>query len=132
MKSQKLQDAVGRIDPSLIARAAKPPRFGRVRRSFVRVAGVAALLAVSILVGHLLGAPMRGVPGYALSVAEYPVMAPYPGRGENDKNATEAWLASVQAQRQYNGRGADLDAFFRRRWERFCLMPMERIRFSLP
>ena len=54
MKSEKLQHALEFVDPELISRAAKP-RFWRTRGGRAALSAVAALLALAIGLGALMG-----------------------------------------------------------------------------
>lgn len=133
MKSQKLQDAIGRIDPALVARAATLPEQRKKKRPRpYRMIGVAAMLALVILAGHLFGMiPPRGEQGgqepekylplidgnkgemaQLLAGAEYPEMPKFPGNFHFGSPEYAAWDQAIKARRAYFGAGEDLDEFF--------------------
>ncbi len=116
MKSRKLQDAIGMIDPNLVARAAQTPTVRRRLPKWTLL--VAALLAVVILTGTVLAVldrPSGGGDGFyfggptALQKAVYPTRVKYT---EKNYEYYEARQAELQAKKQYYGNADDLTDFF--------------------
>lgn len=79
MKADELLDSLEHIDPQLVHQADKPPqKTPRRRPLWMGLTAVAA--AAAIVIGIVLwpgGGPLTGQ-AFALAVAEYPKMAPYP------------------------------------------------------
>lgn len=79
MKADDLLDSLEHIDPQLVHQADKPPqKTPRRRPLWMGLTAVAA--AAAIVIGIVLwpgGGPLTGQ-AFALAVAEYPKMAPYP------------------------------------------------------
>ncbi|MBQ9747515.1 MAG: hypothetical protein IJV98_01910 [Clostridia bacterium] len=116
MKSEKLQNAIGAVDETLVLRADEQPKKQR-HRAFRWTASVAAMLVAAIAVGILFG---RGGPinmnVYAIREASYPEMASYPG-GEylpGFDGRYDAWRDDRMAIRPYYGRSAELATFVQR------------------
>ena len=76
MKSDKLQDAIGGIDPELIARSELPVKK---KRGYKITSAIAAVLVLAIGMGIFWGNP--GYSGYTVyagdMIAVYPTMVPY-------------------------------------------------------
>ena len=127
MKSDRLLDAIGMIDPKLIERADKPVK--QPIRWIKWTAPVAAALAVAIGLGLFFGqksSPSQNPPvvpsetpaalkEYVVAEAVYPTMAPYPTAeqfSEKYRDQYDAWLENRRNRRHYNHAGDNLDAFF--------------------
>ena len=79
MKSDKLQDALGMIDPDLILRAEKQVKKSKTKRFIRWTAPIAAVLAIALAIGIIFGSGSPFIlTTYAIAEAEYPKMAPYP------------------------------------------------------
>ncbi|MBQ7364757.1 MAG: hypothetical protein IJW46_04090 [Clostridia bacterium] len=113
MKSDTLQNALGAIDPALVARADQMPKRARKRK--LRMASlVAAMLALAIGLGAIFGGGSVVPSRYTLAAAIYPTMAPYP-KGEwlpGFESRYDAWRDSIKERRAYFGSGKDLGDFF--------------------
>ena len=153
MKHRDLLDSLGMIDPAFIEEAApgnlptpSARKVGRVVHIRWRnwIPAVAAMLAVAILVGALVGgvpgilsanpsgsegeqetgAPVASVP-LCLASPLYPTMAQYP-KNTGSLNTTDhsgsfvlsadyqAWMTALQIRVEYFGAGTPLKAFFAR------------------
>lgn len=128
MRSEKLQDAIGMIDPDLVERAEwlKPSRKGRF--SVKWIAPVAAVLVFAIVIGVLNGrrdplpetaeppTPVLSVlDACALAQATYPIMARYPSSNvwdEERQQQYQAWWEDQNKQKAYFGAGQGLEDFF--------------------
>lgn len=93
--------------------------FDGVRARKARRLGAAVLvLAVAVLAG-VVALRGGGVPGgYALALAEYPEMAPYPGDRSDDR-AYAAWQEGLDSQQRDLGDTAVLRGFFARSTQTF-------------
>lgn len=99
-KTEKLYDGITEVRDELVEEAGKY-RFRRASRWPLRIALTAACLALVLTVSALLpgGSPplSPGLQAYALSLAEYPEMVPYPGEDANGAQINR-WAKSLQAQ----------------------------------
>lgn len=79
MKSDKLQDAIGMIDPNLVLRAETQVKKSKAKSFIKWTSPIAAILVVALAIGIFFGS---GSPftlkAYAIAEAEYPKMAKYP------------------------------------------------------
>ena len=79
MKSEKLQDAIGMIDPDLILRSEKQIKKSKAKTFIKWTSPIAAILVIALAIGIFFG---NGSPfiltAYAIAEAEYPKMSPYP------------------------------------------------------
>ncbi len=120
MKSDKLQDAIGMVDGDLIERAHKTPQKKSKKAHIKWTAPIAATLAIIIGLGVFFS--MKGnnsnpivLSAYAVAEAQYPETAKYP-EGEylpGFEERYEAWRESRNKQREYKGKGENLDEFFK-------------------
>lgn len=122
-ESEKLYDAITELPDALVEGAEEH----KPRRRWRWSAAVAAVLVLAVAGGLLLrpgGSPLR-TEAFAVALAEYPEMAPYPDEsvysdpvtGEFDidgyMQAYDAWLESRRAQRnQAEGCADGLEGFF--------------------
>ncbi len=113
MKSNDIFDGVTDIRDDIIdsaaagdAKNAKKKRSKKLRW----ISAVAAALALVIVGGVMLNTG-GALKVYAISEAEYPKMAKYPGNWYTDKQY-DAWWASVRAQKRDLGDTSDLESFF--------------------
>lgn len=107
MRSDKLQNAIGGIDPDLIIRSEGKPKK---KHGYPIVSAVAAILALTIGMGIFVGRP-----GYTVCagdmVAVYPQMASYPS--VYDAKGYEAWKADQKKREDYFGEGKHMNGFIR-------------------
>lgn len=119
----KLQDALGKIDEKLIARAAKQPMKYATKIKWI--SSVAAVLVVCIVFGALMGsgvlsAPQNNggahplFPSAQLAVAMYPQMTQYPGDENYNSDEYRQWSEDCLERQSYFGCGEDLHTFFER------------------
>lgn len=114
MNRENLYDAVTEVSDEHLNRAdARHEQKKSVARRRWRRAAVAAVLVIAVLGGVVIhsftgGGGVVGPKAYAVALAEYPDMAPYPG---NDGNYA-AWREDQAAQRGPKGYADGLDAFF--------------------
>lgn len=132
MKSDKISDAMGRIDDALITSAEKSRTQQRKKKS-KWIGLIAAVACLCIVIGVVFG---KGNPGAgpgnsthtayaaAISKAVYPEMAPYPDKknfvsnngayGDDYHEAYDAWKESRRAQMdQPEGYADNLDDFWK-------------------
>lgn len=122
MRSDKLQDAIGLVDSDLVDRAEKGQKKNFKKFHIKWIVPVAAALVIVIVAGVFFGNGIR-IPSsnytpvnlnkYAISKAQYPAMAKYPGEifgGISD--AYDKWFEDRRARREYFGAGENLDGFF--------------------
>lgn len=125
MNGRHLLDSLEHTDPELVAAAAgKPDKKGRSRPLWMGV--TAAVAAVAIVTGIVLwpgNSPLVGQ-AYALAVAEYPTMAPYPNESdffgpggiydsEGMMRAYDTWWADQKARlNQPEGYDSGLETFY--------------------
>jgi len=127
MRSDKLQNALGIIDPKLIERAEKSPQK---RHKISVLVPIAAILAVALSLGTLIWmnktptAPsdkenpaITTLPYYEprlLFDAEYPLMTQFPENGYNteDKIQYGKYIKDIKTQLEYRGSGNNLKSFF--------------------
>ena len=109
MKSDKLQNAIGGIDPDLITRSELPikKKFGYKITSVI-----AAMLALAIGIGIFWGNP--GYSGYTVyagdMIAVYPTMIPYAAYSV-DPDGHEAWWADQEKRLDYFGEAENMQSF---------------------
>lgn len=111
MKSDKLQDAIGMIDPDLVLRAEKTDRKKKTKRVLKWTSPIAAVLVLALAIGIFFGndAPLTPTV-YAIAEAEYPEIVKYPDDW-NDKDGYNSWNADQKAQAAYFGTSCELDSF---------------------
>ena len=119
MKSDKLQDALGMIDPKLIERARVTPAKKSKHKHIKWAAPVAACLAVIIGLGVFFSTKGNTSPmilsTHAVAQAQYPKMAKYPtfiGGLVYSEDSYDKWREDLGKQREYMGQGENLDTFF--------------------
>ncbi len=108
MKSEKIADAVGMVDETLVHRAETKKR---TRRHMLKwTAPIAAILVVAIAIGIVFGNSSPFVlKAYAVSEAEYPKMADFPLLGIGP--GYDAWREDRSERRTYFGAGKNLGEF---------------------
>lgn len=111
MNAKDIYDGVTDIRDDLVEGAKSAPQRQKRHGKALWFRAIAAVLVLTILGGIFLR-PGGGLTPYALAVAEYPKMAPYPGEPHSEK-AYDAWWESVKAQRRDLGNISSLQAFFR-------------------
>lgn len=111
MKSDKLQNAIGGIDPDLITRSELPikKKFGYKITSVI-----AAMLALAIGMGIFWGNPgYSGNIVYAGDmIAVYPTMVPYVAY-RVDPDGHEAWYADQEKRLDYFGEAENMQGFIK-------------------
>ncbi len=119
MKSDKLQDAIGMVDGDLVERAHKTPQKKSKKSHIKWTAPIAATLAIIIGLGVFFSMKGNSNPivlsAYAVAQAQYPETAKYP-EGEylpGFEERYEAWREIRNKQREYMGKGENLDEFFK-------------------
>jgi serpin B len=109
MKSDKLQNAIGGIDPDLIARSEFPVKK---KRGYKITSVIAAMLALAIGMGIFWGNP--GYSGYTVyagdMIAVYPTMIPYAAYSV-DPDGHEAWWADQEKRLDYFGEAENMQSF---------------------
>lgn len=119
MKSDKLQDALGMIDPELIEQARITPKKKTKRKHLRWAVPVAACLAVIIGLGVFFSTKGNANPmilnTHAIAQAKYPTMAKYPasiGGLVYSESDYKKWREGLAERREYMGQGENLDTFF--------------------
>ena len=109
MKSEKLQDAIGGIDPDLITRSEIPIKK---KHGYKITSVIAAMLALAIGMGIFWGNPgYSGNTVYAGDmVAVYPTMVPYVA-DLADPDGHEAWWADQEKRLDYFGEAENMQSF---------------------
>ena len=111
MKSDKLQDAIGGIDPELIARSELPVKK---KRGYKITSAIAAVLVLAIGMGIFWGNP--GYSGYTVyagdMIAVYPTMIPYTAYNI-DPEGYDAWRADQEKKLDYCGEAKTMQSFIK-------------------
>ena len=117
MNSQDIFDGVTDIRDDLIYGAKEAPKKQKrlIKKRWPSV--VAAVLAVAVLAGIFLR-PGGELTAYAITEAQYPEMAPYPGE-PHTQAAFDAWWEDIKAQRRDLGDTSALQSFFARSAQTF-------------
>lgn len=112
MNSKDLYDAIGGLDEKSL-----DTKLSR-RRTIRWSSAIAAVLVVAIGVGIFFGHQSSALTVNALSMAQYPTMAPYPEESRSNRDQWEkrndAWRASISAQYREPGYADGLAPFFAR------------------
>ena len=110
MKSDKLQNAIGGIDPDLIARSELPLRK---KRGYRIISAIAAILVLAIGIGIFSG--RQGGPHTVYAgdmIASYPTVVPYV-QYNIDPDGYCAWQQDQKKRAEYFGEGMQMESFIR-------------------
>ena len=117
MKSDKLQDAIGMVDPDLVQKAEIKNNTKKSKIITIKwVAPVAAVVAICIAIGVFFPfgnnplKPNIGSVSNSIIIAEY--RAQYPIMTQYDENNHAQWVEDRRKQLDYSGAGKNLDSFF--------------------
>ena len=121
MNNKDLYEAIGGLDEKSL------DTKSRQIRTFRWSAAVAAVLVIAIGVGIFFGHRSPALTVNALSMAQYPTMAPYPEEPRSDsaysqnqwEKQHDAWRASISAQYREPGYADSLAPFFAQSMEAF-------------
>ncbi len=111
MDVKNIYDGVTDIRDDLIEEGKGAPPLKRHRGKPFWYGAIAAVLAVTLIIGAIFLRPGGGRTAYAISQAEYPKMAPYPGEFYSEEEYN-AWWEDIMAQRRDLGDISPLQDFF--------------------
>lgn len=110
MRSDKLQNAIGGIDPDLVTRSELPIRK---KRGYRIVSAIAAMLVLAIGIGIFSG--RQGSPHTVYAgdlIASYPSAVPYV-QYSSDPDGYRAWEEDQKKREEYFGEGMHMASFIR-------------------
>lgn len=113
-KEKKLQDAIGMIGEDLVNEAKEIPKKNQKAKKIKWTAAIAACLALCLIIGaaFIPGWNTVSPKAFAVSLAEYPDMPDYPGRGNNEAKYKEWGTYRNKNRDAYKKLDLDLDSFF--------------------
>lgn len=118
MNSKDIFDGITDIRDDLIINAAGSSKKQKRRTGKRWLGAIAAILIIAVMV-NISTKPAIGLSAYAITQAEYPEMAQYPGDSQFNEEAYDAWWNDVNAQRRKLGDIAPLQTFFTKSTQTF-------------